>query len=203
VRYRTYTTQADAAAFCDVAENIARTTYQRGLGVGFIDNAEHRRRVALAAEKGWLKAYAAFVGEEPVAFWCGRLYNHAMYLDWTGYKPDYRKYELGTVLFLRMVEDICASGATEMNYGGGASFYKERFGDQNLHEESVGIYSPTFKGVAVGFLKSIEAIANRTAKAAVTRLGIVDRLKKRWRGRLAKSAGKEPAHSEDSGPEGA
>ena len=40
------------------AEEIAKKTYQRGLGVGFADTARVRKRLELAALKGWLRLIA-------------------------------------------------------------------------------------------------------------------------------------------------
>lgn len=200
VKYEVYQKKSEVEAFCAEAERVAQNTYQRGLGVGFINNAENRRRVELAAEKGWLRGYAVFVGGEPVAFWCGRLYKNIMYLDWTGYRPAFRKYELGTILFLKMVEDLCASGASEINYGTGAAFYKDRFGDLNRTEGLVSIYAPTAKGLATSVLKTIEVVTNRVAKSLARKMGIADKIKKRWRGRLAEAVEREEERGEGAVP---
>jgi hypothetical protein len=195
----------DIKGFCDAAEQIAQTTYQRGLGVGFLNTLETHRRLELAVEKGWLKAYLVFVEDEPVAFWCGRLYNGIMYLEWTGYKPAYRKFEAGTVLFLKMLEDLCASGVRAVDYGLGTAGYKERFGDNKLIEGSVSLNASTLKGLMVNVLTTTDVIVNKTAKAVVKKMGFLDQLKKRWRGKLAngetKTAAPEGEATEQSAKE--
>jgi CelD/BcsL family acetyltransferase involved in cellulose biosynthesis len=185
VEYKIVTKPEQLDEFCAAAETVAASTYQRGLGVGFANTEETRRRLQLAAEKGWLRAYLICVDGKPLAFWGGRLYNSVMYLEWTGYNPAYRKFELGTVLFLKMIEDLCRSGVREMDYGTGASVYKERFGDNSRPEASLCIYAPTFKSVCIGLLKAGETLLNRSAKAVAKRLKVMDQIKKRWRGRLA------------------
>jgi Acetyltransferase (GNAT) domain len=188
IKYVLYREKSDVQRFCVDAEKVARTTYQRGLAVGFVSSEENRRRLELAAEKGWLRAYAIFLGEEPLAFWCGRFYKAAMYLDWTGYKPAYRKYELGTMLFLKMVEDLCNCQAKEIDYGMGAASYKERFGDHNRVEALVSIYAPSLKGFAAKTFKSIDTTTNNCARALLRKIGAVDKIKKIWRTRLASPA---------------
>jgi CelD/BcsL family acetyltransferase involved in cellulose biosynthesis len=193
VRFEVIRRPEEVARFCAEAEKVAQSTYQRGLGVGFVNQEQVRRRLDLAAARGWLRAYLTFVGDEPVAFWCGSLYKGVMYLDSTGYKPAYRDYEVGTILFLKMVEELCQSGASEIDYGTGASFYKERFGDQSRNEGFVAIHAATWRGFAAAVLKTLDALVNRSAKFVASHLGVLDRIKRRWRGRLAGTAEKAPA----------
>ncbi len=56
-------------------ERVAATTYQRGLGVGFSDTEIIRELLGLEATKGWLRGYILYLGEQPCAFWIGRVYN--------------------------------------------------------------------------------------------------------------------------------
>ena len=200
VEYKVVTGENDLKRFCGDAEAIARNTYQRGLGVGFSGTEEIRRRLQLAAQKGWLKAYTVCADGKPLAFWAGRLYKGVMYLEWTGYDPAFRKYELGTVLFLKMAEDLCRSGVKEIDYGAGAAFYKERFGDCVHQEALVSLNAPSMKGVCISVLKTFDAVLNRSARALAQRLKIADRVKKLWRGRLAGRRNAEMA-TEDCEPE--
>ena len=196
VHYKIFQKKSEVAYFCSEAEKVAQNSYQRGLGVGFINTTKVRRRLELAAEKGWIRAYVIFIGEEPLAFWCGSLYNGVMYLDSTGYKLAYRKYELGTILFLKMVEDLCNSRATEINYGTGTSFYKERFGNKSCVEAFVGIHAPSAKGFFTSALITVAAVANHVGKNVAGKLRVVDIIKKQWRTRLASTGDKEQEQAE-------
>ncbi len=177
----------DIERFIAGAENIARRTYQRGLGAGFIDNDEMRRRLELAAAKGWLRAYTLYVGDQPVAFYCGRLYKSVMFLDWTGYKSDYQQYEVGTLLFLRIIEYLCEIGVNSVNFGWGHGFFKERFGTDRRTEGWVSIYAPNARGLSANVLNTMQAGINRLLMVATKRLGFVAKVKKCWRARLAES----------------
>lgn len=184
ITYRNFKLISDVDIFCAAAEKVASHTYQRGLRVGFTDNAEARRRLRLAAEKGWFRGYVVFAGTEPLAFWSGRLYHKVMYLDSTGYNPAWRKYEVGTVLFLKMVEDLCAAGAEAIDYGIGTSFYKERFGNSSHSEQFISLYAPTLKAKVMRNAEALDAFINRTAKSLLRRFGLFDRVKQWWRQRL-------------------
>jgi Acetyltransferase (GNAT) domain len=101
---------------CDDAEEIAKKTYQRGLGVGFVNNEENRRRIALSARNGWLRAYILYVEEKPCAFWIGTLYGNTFHVDFLGFDPCYTKYKVGTILFTKIIEDLCRRGVKDVDF---------------------------------------------------------------------------------------
>lgn len=188
VRYEIFHGLDDVGPFSKAAEQVARNTYQRGLGAGFVDNEENRKRLILAARKGWLRAYVAFVGNQPLAFWCGERLDNVMHLTWTGFDPAYRKYEVGTILFLKMVADLLSCGVTEIDYGLGWAQYKERFGDLCLQEQDVAIYAPTLRSCSVNLLRTLEASINRFGTKLLFWLKVRDKVKKLWRSDLAAKA---------------
>ena len=188
IRYENYTQPSQVNAFCEAADTIAQHTYQRGLNAGFIDNEENRRRLALAAEKGWFKGYIVFAQDKPLAFWYGDLVKGVMHLGWTGYLPEYRDFELGTILYLKMTEDLISLKARELDYGLGAAHYKERFGDICLQEVDTAIYSANLKGWFCNVMLALEAVVNRVGARLLSKLKLKERMKKKWRSGLAETA---------------
>lgn len=184
-QFAIYETQEAAAPFCAAAEVVAQKTYQRGLGAGFIDNDENRKRVALFAQKGWFKGYLLFVDNQPLAFWSGELLNDTMWLTWTGFDPQYEKYEVGTICFLKMVNDLITRRVHDLDYGLGWAHYKERFGDICLRERNIAVYAPTLRGSAVNVISLIENLLNRFGKRLLTSLRLSKELKRVWRSALA------------------
>ena len=187
-RYAIFKSLDDASAFCKAAEAVARQTYQRGVGAGFVDHEENRRRALLMAQKGMMRAYMAFIDEQPVAFWYGERVGKVIYLAWTGFDRAYGKYEIGTILYLKMVEDLAAQGVSELDYGPGWALYKERFGDVCLNEQDIAIHAPTLKGRALGSLRNVETAVNQTGKRLLEKLKLREKVKKLWRTGLAKKA---------------
>jgi Acetyltransferase (GNAT) domain len=196
IKYAKYTGVDDVDPFCKAADQIAQKTYQRGLNAGFIDNVESRRRLTLAAQKGWFRGYVVFAGGEPLAFWGGDKVGDVMHLSWTGYNPAHRKLELGTILYLKMVEDLISQKAREIDYGLGAAHYKERFGDICLREYDTAIYAATMKGFATNFLLTLEAIVNRVGQRVLSSLKLKDLMKRKWRSGLSGKAA--PASESDT-----
>jgi hypothetical protein len=185
VRYSVFKTPQDVEPFCKAAEAVAQGTYQRGLGAGFIDNEENRQRLELMARRGWLRSYVVFVEDKPLAFWSGEQIGNTFFLTWTGFDPSYRKYEIGTILFLKMVEDLLSCGIKEMDYGLGWAQYKERFGDVCLLDQDVIVYAPTLKAFRLNLVLALEGFFNRVGKNLLSMLKVRDKFKKMWRSGLA------------------
>ena len=185
VRIESFTDQSTVDQLCTDVESIACQTYHRGLGVGFIDNPENRARLTLSAEKKWLRAYILYVGDKPCSFWIATHYGNTVHLNFTGYDSKYEKYEPGTVLFIKMVEDFCKEGIREMDYGSGDAKYKSRFGDSNWKEASIYIFSPSLKGIWINFVRTSSSAFNKVTKQFLEKTSLLDSMKKSWRKRVA------------------
>jgi hypothetical protein len=184
----------EVGRLCEAMEQVAKMTYQRQLGVGFLNDEEHRARFMFNASRGRLRGYVLYLDGVPKAFWAGTLYRRVFHSGWTGYDPSLRKYELGTVLFVKMVEDLCGDDVDELDFGLGTASYKERFGDISWLEESVFIYSPTVRGVALNSLKTLVGCMVRPAEFTLKRLKLIGKVKTRWRRALTADApAKTPA----------
>jgi hypothetical protein len=191
VNTRCFRNVEDVGTFCAAAEEVASLTYQRRLGAGFINDSVHQKRCLFAAQNHRFRGYVLYVDERPRAFWCGTLYRGVFHLAWTGYDPEWRKYELGTVLFLKLVENLCSEKVQTVDFGLGEAFYKERFGDQSWEEASVYLYSATAQGIAINCLRTLLGLVSRGIRTVLGSLGLVSKLKTYWRRRLSRK-GIEP-----------
>lgn len=187
VEFRCYKEASEANTLLKDLEIVASRTYQRQLNVGFKSGEEQRRRLTMAAEQGWLRAYVLYLNEEPCAFWLGDVYKGIFYSAMTGYLPEYEKYELGTVVFLKMIAQLCEEEVATIDYGLGDAAYKERFGDESWNEASVRIFAPSLAAVSLNVIRtSIERPA-LWLQSCARRSGLEQRLKSVWRRRLVKS----------------
>ena len=185
VSYHNFETGDDVKGLCAELESVARLTYQRGLGEGFMDDADHRERFELFKRRKTLRARIIRVDNVARAFDVGFLYRDVYYFSETGYDPTYRAYEMGTLTFLQMIDLLIEEGVTKFDFGFGDAHYKQRFGNHLTHEATMRLYSPSTKGFfirwCIGIADSVSALVRRLVK----RLGFVDRLKKAWRQRLS------------------
>jgi Acetyltransferase (GNAT) domain len=181
--YRQYSLEADVQPFCAAAEAITRTSYQRGLGVGFIDNEQNRALVQLSAHRRWWNAWVLFIQERPVAFWSGMAYGGVFHVEWTAFDPAYGQSEPGTVLFLKLVDSLCQAGVRQVDFGIGSALYKERFGDQFQLETNLRFYAPSLKGIGLNVCYSSGVALETLAQRALRRIRLADRLRRLWRSR--------------------
>jgi hypothetical protein len=185
-----YRHAAEMDRFFHDAEEIAKKTYQRGLGVGFADNPAVRRRLELGARKGWLRAFVLYLGDRACAFWIGMLYHGTFVGEYTGYDPEFRQYSPGMVLMMRVLEGFCngANGDSvrELDFGLGHAEYKRALCSKTWQEAIVFIFSPTLKGLALKLMRTATRLLDGAARRALASTDMLPRLKRVWRDRRAR-----------------
>ena len=180
----------DIPALCARLEEVAAKTYQRGLGAGFFDNEEFRRRFELFASRKQLRVQLLEIDGNARAFWFGFVYQGVFHSSETGYDPELRDFEVGTLMFVRMVEELVREGVGQLDFGLGDAHYKERFGDRSWRETSVWLFAPTAKGVAMMLLLRLSYLLDGTARRVLERTGLTDKIKAIWRRHKGKSYSK-------------
>ena len=172
-------------------EAIAEKTYQRGLGVGFADTPQIRRRLHLFAEKGWLRAYILYLDDKPCAFEIGTVHDGMFAGEFTGYDPLFRDYSIGSFIMITMIEDLCRQGVKEAEFGAGQAEYKRNFSNCQTMEASIHIFAPTIKGVTLNTLRTVTVSTDRALKGMLERTMLLRALKKFWRDQLTRVSAKQ------------
>jgi hypothetical protein len=175
-------------------EELARKTYQRGLGVGFQDNEEMRRRLRLCAENGWLHIYVLRLGDTPCAFWIATLYHGSFCSDYLAFDPHLSPYSPGTFLLMKVVEQLCDAGVKEIDFGFGEGRYKEQFGNCEYQEASLFVFAPKLKGVLLNAMRTSAVMADNLARNLLEHTKLLPRIKRFWRLRLAKKTAANKGH---------
>ncbi len=169
-------------------EQVAKKSYLRGLGVGFQDSELMRRRLRLFAQNGWLRIYLLFVKEMPCAFWVGTVYEDSFCSDYLAFDNRFADYSPGMFLLMKMIEDFCAAGIREIDFGFGEGRYKERFGNYQTMESSVQIFAASLKGFALNITRTTAVLVDNALKKTLERGNLLGTVKKLWRGSLARQA---------------
>lgn len=176
---------SDVESILADCETVASKGYQRGLQVGFINNDETRRLMALAANRGWLRSYILYISGLPVAFWNGYLYRRTLCTWTTAYDPQYSEFRPGSFLLRRMVEDLCQEKAVdELDFGVGEADYKRQWCDQNHRESSVFLFAPTLRGIVLNAFRTPLIAGSLAARSLLRKTGMMKKIKRLWRDRL-------------------
>jgi Acetyltransferase (GNAT) domain len=165
-------------------EKIARKSYQRGVGVGFVDTATTRDYMRLKASRGRLRAYVLYLRGEPCAFWIGEINRGTFESDDLGYDSAFGKYSPGMFLILKVIEGFCdgrRDGVTEVDFNMGHAQYKQVLSSQEWLETSVHIFAPTITGVGLNLVRSPIVAIDRSIKKALLRTNLLQKVKKAWR----------------------
>ncbi|MFZ2446292.1 MAG: GNAT family N-acetyltransferase [Syntrophobacteraceae bacterium] len=174
----------DIPGLCARIDRFVTRTYQRGLGAGFVDDEDHRRRFALFADRGQLRVLVLEIGGDIKAFWIGILYCEIFHLWTTGYDPDLRDYELGTLSFVRMTDELVNEGVRKIDFGLGDAHYKQRFAHESWRETTVTMFAPTLKGFLLRSLLGMSVFLDRAGRRLLEKMGFLDRLKTALRRRM-------------------
>jgi hypothetical protein len=175
------------------AEAIAGRSYQRGLGVGFVNDDRTLGRLTLAARQGVLCAHVLYLGDRPSAFWIATLSAGVLYNDYLAFDPAWAKYSPGTYLVIKVLEEV-ADGrdgrhAARVDFGPGEAEWKTRLGNHKQQLTSVYIFAPNIKGAILNLLRMAVSATDRSAKSLLEKAGFLPGLKQIWRSQLGQYRG--------------
>ena len=182
---RSFVTSEDIDQLCTDVEEVARKTYQRGLGVGFIDSPETRSRLALEAKRERLQVYVLYLAGRPVAYWWGTVYAGTFYSHALGYDPSFGEHSPGTYLTLKAIEALCQMSVRRIDFGIGDARYKQQFATRRWEEATVRIFAPRLRPILLCGATATQAAMTACARKALKHSEMLQSLKGRWRRRLA------------------
>lgn len=187
VKIREFRAPAEVPRLAELVEQVAKISYQRGLGVGFVDSAEERSRLGLAAGKGCLRAYVLYLEGRPCAFWVGVLTHGTFLSDYLGFDPAFAKHSPGMYLVMRVLESFCtgAAAVSKVDFANGDAQYKEVLSNNEWWEGPVYVFSSSRKGVQLSLLRAISGGINNFGQAFLNRTGLLQKVKKYWRARIS------------------
>jgi hypothetical protein len=189
---RVYREPADIERIFADTDPVAALTYQRGLGVALADTPEQRALIEVGLARGWYRVYVLYLDGGPIAFWPGSAHGGVFHIGTPGYDPAYADYRIGTYLQMRMFEDLIAdAGVHSVDYGQGDAEYKRRFGSESHEEADLHVFAPNARALAVNGARAAILAAAEGARAALRRAGVLERVKRGWRRRLARSSSPE------------
>jgi CelD/BcsL family acetyltransferase involved in cellulose biosynthesis len=182
VRFQSVRSERDVEDFACNAEEISQKTYQRALGVGFVNNLEMREILRAAAQKGALRACLLFISERPVAFASGILSNKTLYGTFMGYDPGFKKYSPGLESLMRLIKELFEPRGSllRVDAGSGDLPYKRRLFGSSWEERPVWLFAPSAKGLSLYVLKAVSTLLHSLAMRSFAKSEYLRTMKKMW-----------------------
>jgi len=186
VDIRCFTEPGEVELLLAETERVAKTSYQRGLGIGFFDNPDNRMRWALKAEKHWLRGYILYLRGQPCAFWTADIIEGTFRSEFLGFDPAFEKHSPGNYLIFKVIESLCddpTHSIQEIDFTTGSAQYKEMLSNASWNEELVYVFSKSPKGMMLAFLRLFTIGADHVLKSLLARTDLLKKIKKMWRSR--------------------
>jgi hypothetical protein len=184
-----YDQESQLDHFIKVASMISAMTYKKALNAEFSDTSLTRSLLIQAARSGWWRAYILYAGEVPCAFETGIIYGRTYFAEAIGYNPEWGSFSPGTILFVKVLEDLSQNTTVNIfDYGVGSAAYKERFGTESWPKASIYIFAPRFYPVCINILRTLILGLNSAFEYVLNKTGSVGWIKRRWRNRLQKDS---------------
>jgi len=177
-----YTATSDVDDFIRIAADISSKTYQSKLGAGLVNDEKTRSRLVAMAVKGWFRGHILFSGNVPCAFQLALHYRRAYYMVSIGYDPALSSYKPGLILFLKVLESLCADPSTDVvDFYFGDAEYKQRYGTEHWPEAWVHMFAPRPCPILINTMRSFASGVNAGLKYVVNIFGSANRIKHKWR----------------------
>jgi hypothetical protein len=183
-----YNSEEKIGDMFSLVEKVAAETYHRKIGVGFVANEEQRSLLLARAKRQWMITVVLLLDDEPICFWIATIYKHVLYLHHTGYKDQYRNFNVGIMLLLSLFEKAIEvdNHIYMVDFGYGDADYKRTFGTELHHEETVLVFSSKFLAGIENFIQfSLNGISTLIDRVVMV-LGVREKLKFWRRKKLSK-----------------
>jgi CelD/BcsL family acetyltransferase involved in cellulose biosynthesis len=114
-------------------------------------------------------------------------YGRICFADVTAYSPKWMEWNVGSILFLKVVEQICGDPVVDsLDFGFGDSQHKQVGGSRQWAEASVFIFAPRPFHVFVNLIRSLTLAMSMLAQHAISGLGIRNLVQRYQRRRIVR-----------------
>ncbi|MCU0914611.1 MAG: GNAT family N-acetyltransferase [Planctomycetes bacterium] len=181
-----YESEDQVDAFLTAASQVSAKTYQHALGCGVQPDDPTRDLLRQVAREGWLRSQVLFLDGVPSAFQQGVIYRGSYFLEKIGFDPKWKDLNVGTVLFLKALEDLCRDngGAKVLDFGFGEADYKRCYGDKCWTDVLFYLFAPRVRPVVANLVFSGTTGLSAGLAGVLERTGALAWIKRRWRNQL-------------------
>jgi CelD/BcsL family acetyltransferase involved in cellulose biosynthesis len=172
-------------------DTVAARSYQRGIGVGFVDDDLHRGLVSWAVEGGPFQVWILKRGGVPLAYVNGVLHERTFHLFETAFDASAADDEPGAILIARVLEELASDPDVDgFDYGFGDAQYKQSLSDSSVDVADLLGFAARPRPLMLNSLNLSSAAAISMAKRLLGKERIAA-LRRRKRAELASTTGSD------------
>ena len=168
-------------AFLEAAYEISRRAWQFkhfGGGLAMRDRELASREMRFLAERGWLRSYVLTCNGVPCSFVLGHQYGRSFYPESASVDDAWRRYNVGTVTLLLLLEDLFNENPPEFYDFGTPMKFHEYFATESYPEAKVWLFRRgAYPILASSIYDACNAVSMSTA-VILDRLGLKSKLKR-------------------------
>lgn len=162
----------DVEWFLSAGEKISRSTYQWNIGQRLENNEPTKKTYLAQAGAGILRCHILLAGDTPCAFARGTIRNGVYHYQTPGYDPTYSKYSPGTVLLMKVIQDLIENTdcrVLDFGQGGDMTGYKKVYGNRSF--EALSFEIALKQSLYPAFLLALQGLLNTLKRGANALLG--------------------------------
>jgi hypothetical protein len=177
--FKIFTDEKDMELFFLHAEQIAQKSQLRALNVGFRATPVELKKKKWLAANGYFRGYILYLNDTPSSFLIGINYNRNFYLEYTAIRIEYEKYQLGTYLYLKIIDDIIKTGfADRIDYTHGSQLYKKILSSANIKDIRIKLYIPKISNIFFITNVTFNTLLNNWSRSLLKKMGLYDKLRR-------------------------
>lgn len=177
-----YRQKKDIDLFVRMASQVSSSSYQKGLGCGFVGDLLTLSILNQLQRNGWLRAYVLYAGKEPIAFEYGCVIGDRYFADSAAYDSRFRAYGPGIILQVRIFEQLALeNGIVAYDFGFGDAVYKQQFGDVSWTEASVYMFANALFPIVINLIDSSMRLLSVGTATLMEKIKLTSKIKRSWR----------------------
>ena len=130
-RFQCFSDPSELEAGLRDAAAVRATTWQHYLGNCALDTLQGRDNLARCSARRWLRIYIMYVEDSPVAFLIGQHYRQTFYCQHAGYRVDFARFSVGSLLTAWALECLAQAGIQQVDLGEGGQEHNRRLGGRD------------------------------------------------------------------------
>lgn len=186
-----YHRQNDVGCLSQHVEEISRKTYQHALSAGFSNDSLFNSILNTDAIHGRLFMSILYVQNQPCVFQWGTVFKEMYFLEKIGYDPQWTRYGIGNILFIKVLEKLCLDDSLKyIDFGFGDAGYKRSYGNEcSQAAAATYLFAPRIYPRLINLLNGLNSGITHGLVWLLHKTKMFAWVKRVWRRKLQKAHG--------------